>query len=270
MFGYVTASLSELSEEDRRRYGAVYCGICRRISRQHSQLARLGLRYDMAFLALLHMSLYEPAESGGDRACMLHPIRPKPWLDNEAIRYAADMNVALAYYKCLDDWHDDRKASAWAMAKALRRRMAPLQERYSRQCQAIRESIQTLSALEKEDCREPDRCANAFGRLMAQLLVWKEDLWSPRLEQVGFYLGRFIYLADAICDYEEDKKEGRYNPLPPDDPQLWEEYLVMAMGRCTWEYEKLPLVRDKQILDNILYSGVWVSLRARNAKEENK
>ena len=57
MFGYVTASLKELDKEAEKRYGAVYCGICRRIRLQSGNVARLGLSYDMAFLALLLMSL---------------------------------------------------------------------------------------------------------------------------------------------------------------------------------------------------------------------
>ena len=120
MFGFVAANVSELNPEQKLRYNAVYCGICRQIRLRHSQIARLGLRYDMAFLAMLLMSLYEPEEESGHRACMLHPIKPKPWLDNEYIRYAADMNVALAYYKSLDDWNDDRslpaKTCAWLVA----------------------------------------------------------------------------------------------------------------------------------------------------------
>ena len=51
-------------------------------------------------------------------------------------------------------------------------------------------------------------------------------------------------------------------------PEIWEEYLVLAMGACTAEYEKLPLVQDKKLLDNILYSGVWCSLRAGKEKKE--
>ena len=92
MFGYVTASMRELTKEQQRRYGAVYCGICRRIREQSGQLARLGLSYDMAFLAMLLMSLYEPEEESGKKACNLHSIKPRPWVDNEYIRYAADMN----------------------------------------------------------------------------------------------------------------------------------------------------------------------------------
>ena len=96
MFGYVTASLKELDKETEKRYGAVYCGICRRIRVQSGNVARLGLSYDMAFLALLLMSLYEPEDTGGEKACAMHPIRKRPWIDNRFVQYAADMNVALS------------------------------------------------------------------------------------------------------------------------------------------------------------------------------
>ena len=102
MFGYVMASLKELEKPRRNRYSAVYCAICRSIRKQCSQSCRLWLSYDMAFLALLLMSLYEPEESGGNHACLIHPGRS--WTENQYIRYAADMNVALAYYNALDDY----------------------------------------------------------------------------------------------------------------------------------------------------------------------
>ena len=125
MFGYVTADLRRLNPEQRKRYNGVYCGICRRIREQASGLSRMVLSYDMAFLALLLMSLYEPEEQQGKRACNLHPICPRPWVDSEYIRYAADMNVALAYYKALDDWRTcvKRRSSArrWRGRKCMRR-----------------------------------------------------------------------------------------------------------------------------------------------------
>ena len=82
MFGYVMASVGEFSREQKRRYQQAYCGVCRQIRQSASNTARMLLSYDMAFLALLLMSLYEPEETFGDRACALHPVNPRPWTDN--------------------------------------------------------------------------------------------------------------------------------------------------------------------------------------------
>lgn len=271
MFGYVTANYQELSKEQQARYGAVYCGICRRIREQAGSTARLVLRYDMAFLSLLLMSLYEPEEDQGKNACVLHPIHHRPWIDNRFIRYAADMNVALAYYNCLDDWKDDGKKTAKTMAGVLEKHLPEIEERYPRQCAAIRDCIERLSEKEKENCPNPDAAAGDFGALMAELLVYEEDLWADTLRTLGDSLGRFIYLLDAALDYDKDARKGKYNPYlamgTGKNPDKWEEYLVLTMGRATEAFERLPLVQDKGLLDNILYSGVWVSYRGKGRKQ---
>ncbi len=31
--------------------------------------------------------------------------------------------------------------------------------------------------------------------------------------EAAFHIGRWIYLADAVCDYPEDMRRGRFNPF---------------------------------------------------------
>ena len=271
MFGYVTANRKELSKEQSLRYNAVYCGICRQIRSSASQAARLALSYDMAFLALLLMSLYEPEEIIGDRACMLHPFQKRSWVDNEFIRYAADMNVALGYYNAMDDAEDDHSLPAKIMASVFGKHLSDIQNRYPRQCKAMEDCIRTLKTLEEENCANADAPASCFGALMAELLVYEEDLWSPTLRQMGMALGRFIYLMDAAADYRRDTKKRKYNPFlamgTGNSPQLWEQSLVLEMAQCTQMFEKLPLVQDKPLLDCILYSGVWLHFERLRPKE---
>lgn len=272
MFGYVTAGFRELTKEQQLRYNSIYCGICRRIRIQSGNVARLGLSYDIAFLSALLMSLYEPEEESGKNSCLPHPFTRKPWVDNTYIRYGADMNVALGYYNFLDDWEDDKKISARLLSGALEAPTARIRERYPRQCDAMETCIRELNRLEKAGCSDPDACAACFGTLMGELFVYEEDLWAPTLRRMGNALGRFIYLLDAAVDYEKDRKKGKYNPYlamgTGKDPDRWEEYLVLTMGRCTESFEKLPLVQDKALLDNILYSGVWTGWH-RGRQEEN-
>lgn len=262
MFGLVGVNIKELNKAEKARYNAVYCGICRGIRQECSQLARLGLSYDMAFLALLLMSLYEPEEDSGSRACALHPIRPKPWVDNAYIRYCACMNVALGYYKALDDAQDEGKSKI--MLGILGKDMDKIREKYPRQCAAMEENLAKLRQLEKENCTNPDLPAGCFGELLGEVFVYEEDMWAKYLRQIGQSLGRYIYLADAAMDYGRDKKKGQYNPFAQTEKEKWEQYLLMAMGRCTEYYESLPLVQDKTILDNILYSGIWIKLRSKS------
>ena len=267
MFGYVTANMEELTEEQHSRYGAVYCGICREIRENHGQLAGMTLRYDMAFLALLLMSLYEPEETSGKDRCLTHPIRKRGWVRSDIIRYCADMNVALAYWKSMDDWWDDNKRTAKWMANRLEGPCMVISRQYPRQWEAIDRCLRQIRMLEAENCSNPDLPAGCFGELMSQLLVYRQDRWANSLGRLGDALGRFVYLLDAAVDYRADLDSGSYNPWIAreggEDPELWEAVLVNTMGSCTAYYEALPLVQDKALLDNILYSGIWVNYNAK-------
>ena len=275
MFGLVSANIKELSKTELARYNQVYCGICRRIRLQSSSLSRFGLSYDMAFLALLLLSLYEPEETTGKPACGLHPLHPRPWVDDPIIAYCADMNVALCYYKALDDCNDEGKVSAKMAINIFEPHMPRITACYPQQCNVIAQQLQQLTALEKEGCTNPDTVAACFGALMAELFVYQQDRWEPTLREMGMALGRFIYLADAAIDYHNDEKKKNYNPFlamqTGENWAKWEEYLVLEMGRCTDYYQRLPLIRDKGILDNILYSGIWLtySRKRREKRTDN-
>ncbi len=264
MFGYIIANPELLDEDQRQRYRACYCGLCRAIGEECSSLSRVSLNYDMTFLALLLSSLYEPEESAGQKRCPVHPFKPQSYWYNDATRYCAAMNVALAAYNCLDDWHDDRNVLKLLEAQLFHGPTASAARRYPRQTNAITQCLAELTALEKRGVPDPDGAANCFGRLMGELFVWKEqDHWAPTLRAVGEGLGRYIYILDAAVDLQEDLQRGRYNPLSglaregrslPD----FQEELSLLIGECTEAFERLPLVQDVELLRNILYSGVWI------------
>jgi hypothetical protein len=268
------ADIKELPAEAQKRYGSVYCGVCRRMRMRASRSARLGLSYDVTFLSILLMSLYEPEETSGKRACGIHPIRPRPWVDNEYVVYGADMNIALAYYNALDDLEDEGKCSARIAKNIFGKEMDTIRTLYPEKCKVIEDNLAKLRALEKENCQNPDQVAACFGALLGELFVYREDMWADYLRGLGEALGRFIYLADAAVDYRKDKEKGQYNPfiaanMTP-DWDAWENILVLLMEQCTSSFEQLPLVQDKDILDNILYGGIWLQFRNKQRQQTRK
>lgn len=263
MFGYVVASQEELTQQQRLRYQGCYCGLCRCIGEHYGTLPRMALNYDMTFLVLLLSSLYEPEEHHGQRPCLPHPLAKHTYWDTEASRYAAAMNMALAYHNCMDDWHDDRHFSSLLQSRVFRRASMEAAAAYPAQNRAMITCMDCLRTLEQTNQQDPDAGANAFGQLMGQLFVWQEDRWAPLLRQMGASLGRFIYLMDAVLDLPEDQKRGRYNPLTSRNPAPEEFYPVLRLliGECTDAFERLPLVQDVELMRNILYSGVWTRFR---------
>jgi hypothetical protein len=263
MFGYVTADAQLLTPEQAARYKSCYCGLCRALREQYGQAARLSLTYDMTFLVLLLSSLYEPDEQAGRERCLAHPARPHDWWENPFTSYAAAMNTALAWYKCLDDWHDDRNPARRAEAALLQRQADRARAAYPRACGEIARSLEALGRIEQSDGAPADAAANEFGNLMGGLFVYyPDDRWAETLRRFGFSLGKFIYFLDAACDLEADRRRGRYNPLACLGPEhasgaAFQAHLTLLIGDAAGEFEKLPLLQDLGLLRNILYSGVW-------------
>ena len=96
MFGYVTIAAGALTQEQRERYRAYYCGLCHALKHRYGALGRMTLSYDITFLYLLLSSLYEPDEIRGTARCLPHPFRPHAYVQSELCDYCCDMNLALA------------------------------------------------------------------------------------------------------------------------------------------------------------------------------
>ena len=273
MFGYLVAADRVLEAEELSRYKAVYCGLCRSLERCFGQAARLTLTYDMSFLVLLLSSLYEPAEEAGERTCVRHPVEGQRYVMSELSDYAAHMNIALAYLKCLDDWQDDRSLLALAEARTLKAGYERVRKRYPRQCEGIEAGLAALSALEKEGREDPDAAAACFGQMMREVFVYKEDRWADVLRRLGDALGRFLYLLDAAMDLEDDVKSGSYNPFrscagDPANENRFRDILKMQLGECVYWYDRLPLVADTKLMQNILCIGLWGAFQQKYSREE--
>ena len=262
MFGFVTAQLKLLSEEQAARYRQCYCGLCHSLKERHGELARFTLTYDMTFLILLLSSLYEPDEKENEAKCAPHPFKAQQYWQNEISSYAADMNVALAYLNCIDDWKDDWSISSLAEAKLMQKSYNGICEKYPRQCRAMKECLEKLSELEEKRINDADAASKAFGSLMAELFVYKEDYWSGYLRRFGMALGQFIYIMDTCIDLRDDKRYYKFNPMLHlfnriDEKEQFKAILEMLMAECVKAFEALPLLQDAELIQNILCFGVW-------------
>ena len=271
MFGYLTARTDLLDEDRIKRYKACYCGLCRSLRSRHGPGASLTLNFDMTFLVLLLSSLYEPEEKSGCETCAAHPVRPRERFYDEFTDYAADMNVALGYLKCLDNWEDDGSLLSAAEAKLLKRAYGRICERYPRQCGAMEQSIRSLGEIERQNREAPDEAAATFGVMLGEIFDLRGDRWSRDLRATGEGLGRFLYIMDACMDLDADALHGSYNPFRRyyglDNAARFRSILQMLLGECVRAYDRLPLVQDKDLLDNILCAGTWAQFDKKFLKE---
>ena len=275
MLGVMTIRKEELRFREFDRYRGFYCGLCRAIGQRCGAPSRLALSYEMTFLSLLLTSLYESDTREDMRRCALHPVSKRLMLHNEAIDYCADLSALISYYDLRDGWEDEKNPAALAASELLRRAAKRAGQALPRQREAVERYVEKLHEVERRKDDNLDAAANLTGEMLAELCVMREDAYARDLREMGFYLGKFIYLCDSYEDLEKDEKKRGYNPLlsrrdNPDFAGDCEMMLGDMMARAARAFERLPLLQDADILRNILYSGVWLRFEGANERRKAK
>lgn len=284
MFGYIGINKPELKIKDFERYREFYCGLCHSLGKRHGLLGQISLSYDATFVAVLLSALYEPVTYRFQSGCVLHPVGKKKYLSNQIIDYVADMNVLLAYYKCQDDWQDDKNILKLSYGATLKKQAGKVEKRFLHKAKAIMTYLDTIYDLEKKDIRDIDKLSAAFGGIMSEILdislkdIGAEDRnrygdrWKKELKSLGFALGKFIYIMDAFDDVKKDRENGSFNPFvdrykmgiqDKNSKKEFESYvenlLMMTATEMAKSYERLPIIHETAILRNIIYSGIWMT-----------
>ena len=212
MFGYVRYDLPHLYVKDLMLYKALYCGLCKGIGASCGQMARLGLSYDMTFLsALLHNM------TGTDvvierQNCFEHAIRKRPIAKTDALtEELGALNTALVYYKLSDDVDDGerRRGKRLWFKRGFRR----AKKRYPALIALVEEYMREQTRAERENA-SPDRAADPTAVMMVKLSRrFLGEKANESSDELFYALGKWVYLIDALDDYDKDKKKGSFNPF---------------------------------------------------------
>lgn len=213
MFGYIRPDTPYLYIKDQTLYRAMYCGVCKGISASCGQMARMGLTYDVTFFSVLLHNIAGQDVKIEKSHCLTHCIRSRLMAEpDELSRQLGALNTMLIYYKLTDDIEDGDKGRGkrlWFV-----RGHARAAEKYPRLEQIVRENLARQSEAEKAKTDSPDRAADATATMMAELsdeLLGEKA--TPATRNLFYAIGKWIYLIDALDDYDKDKKKGAYNPL---------------------------------------------------------
>jgi hypothetical protein len=268
MFGYVRINKMDLTFREFDIYKGYYCGLCKNLKESRGRASTLSLNYDITFLILLLSSLYNVKSSVVNERCLANPFKKKMKITNEITEYAADMNILLTYYKLEDNINDDKRLRdkiAYYLYKPIFKKS---HNKYTDKSNYIQNKLNELNDLEKEKVRNIDEVSNLFGDIMGEIFNYKEDEYTNILKNIGFNIGKYVYTLDAYEDLEKDYKRGRYNPFVEyinnkDELKLKVDNLMMyILGFLSQEIDKLHIKNNISIIDNIVYSGMY--LRYKN------
>ena len=294
MLGYVVTFKPEMKVKEAELYKAYYCGVCKSIGRRYGQLPRFILSYDAAFLATVLDGFFnDPVEFNRER-CMAHPQKKEPIAKCDAIDFAGDVMLILAWYKGLDDVHDEGSKKALIFTKVFKHKFEILKKKHPKLCEKIGESLKGLSRLEEEKCQSIDKAAEAFAKIME--IIFTEGLqyiydrkiergqiepsenWNKRIEnskivlsRIGYHLGKWIYVMDAFDDIAENIESGAYNPLifrykyekketaldfADRIEKSVERNLIIYLSEMAKAFDLADLKKNRGIIENIVYVGL--------------
>ena len=264
MFGYVRINKMDLTFREYEHYKAYYCGLCKYLKRNHTELSRMTINYDITFLIVLLSSIYQPSAQVFHEKCIVDPVKKKKHIINEITEYAASMNILLAYYKLEDDVNDEGDIKSKLVRRAYRKSFKTAYDKYPQKADFIKACLGELRSLEEDQSTSIDQTSNCFARLLEEIFDYKDDEYRNRLRKVGFNIGKYIYIMDAYEDLDQDLEKGRYNPFSSykDDREglkvKVDKLIGMTLARLEEAILNLDIKVNKSIIDNIIYSGVYL------------
>lgn len=281
MFGYVRINKMDLTFREYEHYKAYYCGLCKYLKRNHTELSRLTINYDITFLIVLLSSIYQPSAQVFQEKCIVDPVKKKKHIINDITEYAASMNILLTYYKLEDDVNDEGGIKSRLARRTYKKSFKTAYDKYPKKADFIKKCLGELRSLEEDQSSSIDQTSNCFARLLEEIFDYKDDEYRDRLRKVGFNIGKYIYIMDAYEDLDEDLEKGRYNPFTSykDDREALKDRVDKLVGMTLSILEEAVLDLDievnKSIIDNIIYSGVYLRYKGlikgvnKKKQEEN-
>lgn len=211
MFGYIKTDTPNMYVKDTVLYKSVYCGLCKSIGCSCGTRCRFALNYDLTFLSAFLHNVCNVDFNVKKQRCLIHWIIKRPVAEvTELSKKVACLNVILAHYKLVDDFVDNKKG---------RIKNSFINKGYKKALKSepkldeiVKSNYQKLRELENQKCDSIDMICDPFGNIIKDVI--KElsgEYFTQELEILSYHIGKWIYLIDAVDDYEKDVKKKNYN-----------------------------------------------------------
>ena len=296
MFGYIKPFKPEMKIKEYDTFKAVYCGLCKQLSKSFGPFASLTLSYDFTFVAIISLGLKNEFCGFKKCSCVANPLIKKQCvLPCDDLSFCAYTAMLMIYHKVKDDIQDSsffKKIPKYLLLPFVSSARKKALKKYKYIDDIISFSMTKQHELELSNVTSIDKAADPSADALAQICEGLSDDITQKkiLHRFAYILGRYVYFADALDDLESDIKSGGYNPFLAkyrnenislkNNPQLLssiKEYAVevlnLTIGELCPAYELLPFKRYKSILDNIIYLGLHNEINqilVNKNKKENK
>lgn len=213
MFGYVRYDLPNLYIKDFMLYKAMYCGLCKGIACSCGHKARIGLSYDVAFLSAILHNIAGVDIHVEKQHCFEHCFAKQPMaVVDDLTKELGALNVVLTYYKLTDDIADGDKGRGKRLwfKKGFKR----AKKTYPELVRIVDGHLKKQTETEKQKVSSPEIAADCTANMLKALSdYFLKEKATEHTAGLFYALGKWIYLVDALDDYDKDIKKKAYNPF---------------------------------------------------------
>ncbi|MFT3951444.1 MAG: DUF5685 family protein [Oscillospiraceae bacterium] len=282
LFGYVRPHKGAMRVCEFEAYKAVYCGLCKELGAHYGQAVRMTLSYDFAFLAVMNIALDGENPTACRERCVAHPMRKCVCAHAQGIGFPAGAAVLLVWHKLADDAADKGFLKAFAARigmLAVRRSFKKAKAAYPALEAEIAAQMKNQSAIERAGCANLDEACEASAKMMEAIAreLPGDEAQQEILARFGYFLGKYVYLCDALDDARDDWRSGGYNPLllsvcgenkphpkheelPPALHEKLCDYaqlsVNLALGELAEAFTALEVKTFAPVVHNIVYLGL--------------
>lgn len=268
-------------------YSSVYCGLCKELGKNFGFFSRLTLSYDFTFIAILKMAVNQEKQSFEVGSCLFNPLKKKVCcISNPDLTYVSSIAMTMLYYKMLDNFQDTGlrdKALSCLLYPFVNGAYKKVYKQNPNIGEIISQATQHQQLLEEQKCGSVDKACEPTALALSKILkTFSQDATEQRvLERLGYLIGRFVYMADALDDISDDIKKTNYNvfvirnnnqQIPNtinDIVQSATASLYQTVSEIADTYALLTLYDFKPILDNIIHLGFINSIHLIKKKYQD-
>ena len=289
MFGYVIPDKINMFMKDYYNYKAYYCGLCKRIGKDCGQFMRFTTNYDMVFFDMFCHAIMEIKPNYKSEPCILSPKKKSVVKGDELTDKVVDINTLLIYYKLIDDKLDSKKSDlAKSLAKSMLKSLVvsgkykKAKKHFPELDKLFCDEYARLRELEKQGTASIDMLADPFANMLkVAVKTVLDSKCTENIENLFYFLGKWVYIIDGLDDVDKDYKKGEFNPFfvgytYQDKDKFYEdkgaeiEFLLMTCYNAIKSaYKNIELKFNEGAITNILWYGILMRTQDILGRKEN-
>lgn len=274
MYGILKARKCRHDEGQYLTFKAYYCGLCNALGADYGALGRLTVNYDMTFFYMLLDSLTTESERA-QGTCPTAPWKKRTIVQNQTLHpFMGAVNLYLAGLKLQDDIEDQGGFSRKVGYHTLRTRLTLAKNKLTqlgvdvKKAQALfqHQQVAERSGVALADYYQTTAEGLAFFLTEGSKLLQLPEQVQRDLAEIGYELGKVIYVMDSFVDYPSDTKNDKFNALAQafgDQIQLVDNLpteirdevysvLTTSLARVQELLAGLPMQKNRDLVELIL------------------